>query len=69
MSWGYSSTTDNAAVHAFLWTQSGGMVDLGASRWHMSVPVAISNSGQVVGCWGFLGWNNHVRSRGPKPAE
>ena len=38
------------STHAFLWTQAGGMQDLGAlPNWQDSGALAISKSGQVVG--------------------
>src|SRR5438094_269670 len=37
------------AMHAFSWTQAGGMVDLGTLGGRQSWPVAVSPSGQVVG--------------------
>jgi uncharacterized membrane protein len=36
--------------HAFLWTQAGGMQDLGTiTRWQSSIAYAISDAGEVVG--------------------
>jgi probable HAF family extracellular repeat protein len=46
---GYSSTAGDAAVHAFAWTPSAGMVDLGTLGGGFSFPVAVNGAGQVGG--------------------
>ena len=43
------STTSTGASHAFVWTQSGGMVDLGTLGGTSSTSPAVNDSGQVVG--------------------
>jgi probable HAF family extracellular repeat protein len=47
---GSSDTPGNAANHAFVWTQAGGMVDLGTLvGCRDSYAVAVNNNGMVVG--------------------
>ena len=46
---GESSTADDLDIHAFSWTQAGGMVDLGTLGGTESEPFAVNASGQVVG--------------------
>src|SRR2546421_24231 len=43
------STTPAGELHAFSWTQSGGMVDLGTLGGTQSYGLAVNASGQVVG--------------------
>lgn len=63
---GTSSTTGNAALHAFLWTgnvfNGGTMVDLNTrivagSGWELVGAKAINNKGQIIG----TAWKNGVR--------
>jgi probable HAF family extracellular repeat protein len=46
---GFATTAGDAEQHAFSWTQSGGMVDLGTLGGSYSTPVAVNASGRVVG--------------------
>src|SRR5438094_216228 len=46
---GVSNATGDPALHAFSWTQAGGMVDLGTLGGTYSNGVAVNDSGQVVG--------------------
>ena len=46
---GYSNTTGDASTHAFSWTVSGGMTDLGTLGGNFSFASAVNNAGQVVG--------------------
>ncbi|MEF8719147.1 MAG: autotransporter domain-containing protein [Candidatus Accumulibacter necessarius] len=45
---GQANTANNAAAHAFLWTQAGGMFDLGTLGGTYSVAYAVSADGNVV---------------------
>ena len=46
---GESTTAGNAAIHAFSWTQAGGMVDLGTLGGDSSAALGVNARGQVVG--------------------
>ena len=46
---GYNETDGDAITHAFLWTEQGGMEDLGADGLVNSEATGINASGQVVG--------------------
>ena len=46
---GDSFTAGDAARHAFSWTPTGGMVDLGTLGGTYSIAYAVNGSGQVVG--------------------
>jgi len=46
---GSSPAFGDTALHAFSWTQAGGMVDLGTLGGRRSVPYEINDRGQVVG--------------------
>jgi probable HAF family extracellular repeat protein len=46
---GYSRTTDASAARAFLWTEAGGLTDLGGLGGTISVALAINNAGQIAG--------------------
>jgi probable HAF family extracellular repeat protein len=45
----YTNTTGNAVMHAFSWTQVGGMVDLGTLDGTDSSAIAVNANGQVAG--------------------
>ncbi len=49
---GFTYLPNDTEVHAFSWTQAGGMVDLGTPGGHSSQAIAVNDSGQIVG-WAF----------------
>lgn len=59
---GYSDTADHSAVHAFLWTERGGMQDLNPTGVAQSMGFGINNLGQVVGL-ALYPFNSHTQSR------
>ncbi|MBV8820842.1 MAG: hypothetical protein JO022_20950 [Acidobacteriaceae bacterium] len=63
---GFSNTTGNADVHAFVWTRSGGLVDLntllpGGSPWVLMAANGISDQGDIVG-YGTINGESHAFS-------
>ena len=44
-----SSTAGDADYHAFLWSQSTGMLDIGTLGGAHSIAYDINNAGQIVG--------------------
>ena len=49
---GFTYLPNDTEVHAFSWTQAGGMVDLGTLGGYSSQAIAVNDSGQIVG-WAF----------------
>src|SRR5687767_10448170 len=49
------ATTADERQHAFVWTQAGGMVDLGTLGSETSWPTAINANGQIVGSYSAAG--------------
>jgi len=54
---GQSSLADGVTYHAFLWTSSGGMQDLGSPLGGNSAATAINDAGEIAG------WYRNCRSR------
>ena len=57
---GYANTVGDAEEHAFLWTQAGGMVDLGTLGGTGSLARAVNNSGLVAGEGGDASGETHA---------
>jgi len=59
---GTSKTAGDAALHAFLWTTAGGMIDLGTLGGTHSFAVGVNASGQIIGSSDTPGFESHAFS-------